>query len=468
VISTIRFGYIKSFAAPQTIRLGKPDDVLGSGYNVIVGANNSGKTTIINTIRDLLSRGGNLTIGQEARHHSDKPVVEVVWEDVDGVERVTIDPNIDGAIFPKVGNRERAFAKLRFVPSRRPFASEYGTHILSVQDYEHGEFDNRRGNPSYFDSQLATTVASYFTNPLNKSQFLEVLKKVDPHSTKFSTDNVGNKNVLLYEGPSKRLHIISDTGDGITNLIRIIFALVTSEAGDSLVIDEPELSLHPQLQRNLYKLLLTYSRDRQIIVVTHSPHFVGWPEISEKSRLFRVFINRDGNSTIKSPTSDSFNAVKAYSNVMSRKYYDSVCKELFFSDRAVLLEGSEDVHYIENFLEATGQAALPIMGYGCGGASVIRPWMRLCVDLGIKCAAVFDGDMKAEFEAAVNEFDGSADVASFLLPRDDIRDKHRRTESGAETAIILKPGIFRRDGVIHHDARESFQKTIDEVRAFIG
>lgn len=274
--------------------------------------------------------------------------------------------------------------------------------------------------------------------------------------------------MLLYKGPSNRAHVISDTGDGITNLIRIVYALVTSEPGDALVIDEPELSLHPQLQRNLYGLLLNSSADRQILVVTHSPHFIGRQEVSGASRLFRVSIGNDGNSRINSPSKGSFNAVKAHSNVMSRKYYDSVCKELFFSDRAVLLEGSKDVHYIGNFLEATRQDALPIMGYGCGGANVIRPWIRLCVELGIRCVAIFDGDVQVEFCRAVAEFSEQNTVRSFLLFKDDIRDKYKRSDSGTETSQLLKEGVFGRDGVIHAKNQIAFQQLLDDVRAFLS
>jgi energy-coupling factor transporter ATP-binding protein EcfA2 len=451
-----------------TITLSRPNGEVGSGYNVIVGENNTGKSTVVTTARYLLSQDASVTIGKEARHAPEKPIIEIVWEDSEGPEHIAIDPNVDGAIFQKTGNRSRAQGKFRFVPSRRPFGSEYNTQGLSATDYESNEFINRLANQSYFDGQLASTVASFFTNPQNKSLFLEKLKAVDPHSTQFSTDNVATKNVLLYQGPSKRTHVISDTGDGITNLIRIIYSLVTSEPGNCIVVDEPELSLHPQLQRNLYKLLLSYSTDRQIVVVAHSPHYVGWKEISGPSRLFRVFIGSDGNSQIVSPSHASFNAVKAHSNVMSRKYYDSLCKELFFSDRVVLLEGSEDVHYIENFLDATGQPPLPIMGYGCGGASVIRPWMRLCVDLGIRCAAIFDGDKKVEFDHAVAEFSEKPDMAhSFLLFKDDIRDKYQRTVSGAETNEVHREGVFRRDGVIHPENRANFEELVRQVRAFL-
>ncbi|ANW00116.1 hypothetical protein LMTR13_07865 [Bradyrhizobium icense] len=327
---------------------------------------------------------------------------------------------------------------------------------------------NRMSNQSYFDSQLATSIAHYFVDPQNKAKFIEKLREVDPLSTEFSTDNLGGRNVMLYRGPSKRPHVLSDTGDGITNLIRIIFALVTSNPGDCLIIDEPELSLHPQLQRNLYRMLMSYSHDRQIVVVTHSPHFVNWKEISANSRLFRVYLNEDGNSIIASPSKESFSAVKAHANVTSRKFYDAVCKELFFADAALLVEGSDDVHYLDNYLEATGQQPLPFMGYGCGGASVIRSWMRLCLDLGIRCAAIFDGDKKSDYEKAMEEFKSEAAMArSFLLFKDDIRDKHKRDEANSETKEILKIGVFNRKGQIHLENVDLLASLLRQIREFL-
>ena len=99
MISSIRFGYFKSFSEPQTITLNRPNGEIGSGYNVIVGENNTGKSTIITAARYLLSPDASVTIGQEARHEPKKPIIEIVWDDSEGVERIAIDPNVDGAIF---------------------------------------------------------------------------------------------------------------------------------------------------------------------------------------------------------------------------------------------------------------------------------------------------------------------------------------------------------------------------------
>ena len=41
-----------------------------------------------------------------------------------------------------------------------------------------------------------------------------------------------------------------------------------------VLIDEPELHLHPKLQSDFIELLLEFSKDSQIILTTHSPLFI--------------------------------------------------------------------------------------------------------------------------------------------------------------------------------------------------
>jgi predicted ATP-dependent endonuclease of OLD family len=303
-----------------------------------------------------------------------------------------------------------------------------------------------------------------------KSDLVGLLQHIDPRITALDSDNVGGRDVIRFQSASGRWHPVSDTGDGIVNSIRIVHALITSEPGSCIVVDEPELSLHPQIQKNLYDVLIEFSASKQIVVATHSPHFVCWKDISESGCLFRCFLDEKGYSQVKCANRDTLAKIRksAEGNIANRKYYDAVCKELFFSDEAILVEGPDDVHYISNFLESECMQALPLMGYGCGGAGNIRSWMHLCLELGIRCAALYDNDKKKEALQAILEFSNHPSVKTFVLNRGDIRDKYKRNEQGKEIDGVIKAGVFKRDGNINEDARSEFETLIASIRSFLN
>jgi hypothetical protein len=124
---------------------------------------------------------------------------------------------------------------------------------------------------------------------------------------------------------------------------------------------------------------------------------------------------------------------------------------------------------LESYLEERKEPSLPFMGYGCGGASVISPWMRLCFDMGIRCAALFDGDKQQEYEDATTEFaDRAATVRTFRLFKDDIRDKHRRADAGSEKNEVIKPGVFNRKGDIHPENSNALNELLGQIRRFLN
>jgi len=93
-------------------------------------------------------------------------------------------------------------------------------------------------------------------------------------------------------------------------------ALYDSPIDSLLVIDKPELSLHPALLRRLSRLLSEYAKDRQIVLATHSPYFADLSYIAAEAHLARVYVDGSGCriSSLNSSTGKEINGLLANLN----------------------------------------------------------------------------------------------------------------------------------------------------------
>lgn len=100
-------------------------------------------------------------------------------------------------------------------------------------------------------------------------------------STQFGIENVWSgwhkKNILTsnYKDPwLKSAHKFPSLGYGSKQLLSIIAQLAYSEKGDIILIDEPEISLHPEYQVKLTALFGNAVKEgKQILLATHSSYF---------------------------------------------------------------------------------------------------------------------------------------------------------------------------------------------------
>lgn len=92
---------------------------------------------------------------------------------------------------------------------------------------------------------------------------------------KYDVDNSGNIFFIPYRSNNKKLplHFTSST---VKTLFGLVFYLEhLAEDGDCLIIDEPELSLHPDNQREVAKVLAQLvNNGLKVIVSTHSDYFI--------------------------------------------------------------------------------------------------------------------------------------------------------------------------------------------------
>lgn len=177
----------------------------------------------------------------------------------------------------------------------------------------------------------------------------EYLKKLGYRNFTFRLANQPQsreKNIyeaILTKDNGERIEILkASSGEKeIFNLLLGIFAFNIKNG--VIIIDEPDLHLHPKWQHLLLELFfdLSIKRGIQFFLVTHSPHF-----ITEKSikTVLRVYA-RDGESkvislpTLEESEKDLFQIVNVFNNT-----------KIFFADKVILVEGDIDLIIYDSIL----------------------------------------------------------------------------------------------------------------------
>ena len=75
--------------------------------------------------------------------------------------------------------------------------------------------------------------------------------------------------------PSGAVNIVAE-GFGSNTLIQLLHQLILADEGATVLIEEPEIHLHPKAQADLAEVLAETAKaeDKQIIMTTHSEHLV--------------------------------------------------------------------------------------------------------------------------------------------------------------------------------------------------
>jgi hypothetical protein len=114
-------------------------------------------------------------------------------------------------------------------------------------------------------------------------------------------------SVETFKDPRTGVDIAEILFDGVNlgylseGTLRVMEILVTllQPATRVLLIEEPEMAIHPGLLERLLAVIDAYSIDRQIVVSTHSPQVVNWGHPNDL-RL----VERNGGTTVVRPLAD--------------------------------------------------------------------------------------------------------------------------------------------------------------------
>ena len=183
--------------------------------------------------------------------------------------------------------------------------------------------------------------------------------------------------------------MVSAASSGERELLTYLFAIYALNLRDALiVIDEPELHLHPRWQKTLLGLFEKLGKDtgNQFVMATHSPVFVSPSSIQYVSRVFsesqQTRITRLGDSNLPE-SRHLFNIVNSQNN-----------ERVFFADKVVLVEGISDRIFFEAVLLrfAKSSSGLIYEVVDVGGKMFFDPYVTLLRACSVPFATIADLD----------------------------------------------------------------------------
>lgn len=128
----------------------------------------------------------------------------------------------------------------------------------------------------HFSSELRTALSAIKLSPWYP-QWLELLKIVRPSVTSIESIAVGDRDepfVFESAGGTSSSYPLAYAGDGFRRSLRTA-ATLASAIGGVAALDEPEAFAHPSLQGSLAKLIRgATEKNVQVLVATHSLEFV--------------------------------------------------------------------------------------------------------------------------------------------------------------------------------------------------
>lgn len=341
--------------------------------NAFIGKNNSGKSSILHAIE---MAGLALNV-QNWNAFQPKLVVKDLFSDVGKFEikltyadgrAVTITANPDfGPQFNPAPDAEQRFQSILILPDagagytrREQRPPRFVIDRLKERDYSqinsldilyairfYGSRSEQDLTPGTYEG-LLKDITNYFPD----------LEDIDSSLTE------NNIATLTYAEYTRRLDILY-SGTGLKHFLDVLLKTTISGA-NVVLIDEPEMGLHADLQRQFIEYLaqLATKKSLQIFLATQSQVIQTFPDLV---KYYRV-VNTKGIRTVTHVPKNAVHTILGDLGVRP--------SDVFNHDICLLVEGASDIIFFEHILRVLykddfGKLAITAQQYGGGAADGI-------------------------------------------------------------------------------------------------
>ncbi len=197
---------------------------------------------------------------------------------------------------------------------------------------------------------------------------------------------------LIKDGLKMEIDTISS---GEREIINFIFGLFMEKFQDGIVIiDEPELHLHPSWQKKLVQILKEETQDKnvQIMFVTHSTSFINY---SLLNNIFRIY-KKEGeskcikiNDFLKENNKDNRKKLKVINETNNEK--------IFFAKAVILVEGITDEILLRKIYKSEFDNEEEIEFVNINGKANYKNFSEILEKIGVQYFFIGDYDNLFDF-----------------------------------------------------------------------
>ncbi len=357
--------------------------------------------------------------------------------------------NLSMLAYPIIQPQIYAFQAERLKIGKNPVGTQ--TELMPDAQNLPVVIHNLRSNPDRYELYISLVRSvlpevQYVTVPYTHENLLEIRVWNEPTSTQRDDLAVS----------------LTDCGTGVSQVLALLYVIVTSEQPRTLVIDEPQSFLNPGALRKLLEILQAHPQ-HQYILATHSPTLLSALELSSLT-----LVKRQGTeSTITTLDPSSPRALKIALNEVGAQISD-----VYGADRVLWVEGP------------TEEACFPKI------ARRFNIRLEGCVIVGVQQTGDFE-TKKQKGQKAQMAFDvyGKLSLPKPLLPPAlaFVFDRERRTKSDLKELqskgehvgvpvmflerLLYENYLLDSDAITHvinlHDAEREKEVLVTEILAWV-
>ena len=305
---------------------------------VLAGINGSGKTRVLESIRywfemfrskavnvelfyeenerevleSLMNSEGLTEVEKEAQKDIEFTdcLKNIKFYNYDYRHNKTENQNYNSKIISRSFGKLKIFPKIIYVPTEINFEE-----IKKAQTNLKKEYSFINIVDSYEIKDIPSYIATRISKVANEEEDLtmgQVRKKVFEEingifeilelDVKLSEISKDENSMPIFTDSSGKKFGINELSSGEKQLFLRTLAIKMLEPENSIImIDEPELSLHPKWQQKIVDVYRKIGKNNQIILATHSPHILG---SVEKENI--ILLEKNENGIVEVKTGDEF------------------------------------------------------------------------------------------------------------------------------------------------------------------